>query len=174
MDREFVFGLANMSIGSQDPEYQIEGDGRGTGQKAQREYFEYLNKVVAGCRKNPGDDLMSALLRGEVEGEGLTDSEMLFNCFLFIVAGQETTRNAISGGMLALLQNPDQLRRLNKDRSLMPTAVEEILRYASPVHAYYAHCHARRRNAWPEDSRRRPGGNLERLGQSRRNCLSRS
>ena len=59
---------------------------------------------------------MSALLRGEVEGEGLTDSEMLFNCFLFIVAGQETTRNAISGGMLALLQNPEQLRRLDKDR----------------------------------------------------------
>ena len=132
-DRELVFALANLSIGAQDPEYQIEGDGRGTGQKAQREYFEYLSKVVAGCRKNPGDDLVSALLRGEVEGEGLTDSEMLFNCFLFIVAGQETTRNAISGGMLALLQNPEQLRRLDKDRSLMPTAVEEILRWTSPA-----------------------------------------
>ena len=72
-------------------------------------------------------------MRGEVEGEGLSDSEMLFNCFLFVVAGQETTRNAISGGMLALLQNPQQRERLAKDRALMPTAVEEILRYASPV-----------------------------------------
>ena len=53
-DRDLVFALANLSIGAQDPEYQIEGDGRGTGQKAQREYFEYLSKVVAGCRKNPG------------------------------------------------------------------------------------------------------------------------
>jgi len=132
-DRELVFGLANMSIGSQDPEYQIEGDGRSTGQKAQRQYFDYLSSVIAQRRRNPGDDLMSALLRGEVEGEGLSDSEMLFNCFLFVVAGQETTRNAISGGMLALLQNPEQRHRLAKDRSLMPTAVEEILRYASPV-----------------------------------------
>jgi len=133
-DRDLVFGLANMSIGSQDPEYQIDGDGRATGQRAQREYFDYLSAFIAQRRKHPGGhDLVSALLRGEVEGEGLSDSEMLFNCFLFVVAGQETTRNAISGGMLALLQNPQQRERLAKDRALMPTAVEEILRYASPV-----------------------------------------
>ena len=133
-DRELVFGLANMSIGSQDPEYQIDGNGRATGQKAQRQYFDYLSAFIAQRRTHPGgNDLVSALMRGEVEGEGLSDSEMLFNCFLFVVAGQETTRNAISGGMLALLQNPQQRERLAKDRALMPTAVEEILRYASPV-----------------------------------------
>ena len=123
-----------MSIGSQDPEYQIDGDGRATGQKAQRQYFDYLSAFIAQRRTHPGgNDLVSALMRGEVEGEGLSDSEMLFNCFLFVVAGQETTRNAISGGMLALLQNPQQRERLAEDRALMPTAVEEILRYASPV-----------------------------------------
>ena len=59
--------------------------------------------------------------------------EILFNCFLLIIGGQETTRNATSGGMLALIENPAQRERLTRDRSLLPTAVEEVLRYTSPI-----------------------------------------
>jgi cytochrome P450 len=132
-DRELVFSLANMSIGSQDPEYQIDGDGRRTGQHAQREYFDYLGAVVEERRNHLGQDLVSAIIAGEFDGQRLSGSEVVFNTFLFVVAGQETTRNAISGGILALLRNPAERERLRRDRSLMPTAVEEILRYVSPV-----------------------------------------
>ncbi|HKD67421.1 MAG TPA: cytochrome P450 [Candidatus Binataceae bacterium] len=132
-DRDLMFSLANMSIGSQDPEYQIEGDGRRTGQHAQKEYFDYLGKLVDQRRNHLGDDLVSAVIAGEMEGQRLSASEVVFNTFLFVVAGQETTRNAISGGMLALLRNPSERDRLMRDRSLMPTAIEEILRYVSPV-----------------------------------------
>jgi cholest-4-en-3-one 26-monooxygenase len=131
-DRDLMFSLANMSIGSQDPEYQIEGSGRTTGQRAQKEYFDYLGRLTEQRRSHLGHDLVSAIM-GEFDGQRLSPSEVVFNTFLFVVAGQETTRNAISGGMLALLRNPGERQRLAGDSSLMPTAVEEILRYVSPV-----------------------------------------
>jgi cytochrome P450 len=132
-DRDLMFSLANMSLGSQDPEYQIEGSGRMTGQRAQKEYFDYLGRLVDERRNQMGRDLLSAIIGGEMGGERLSASEVVFNAFLFVVAGQETTRNAISGGMLALLRHPAESDRLMRDPSLMPTAVEEILRYVSPV-----------------------------------------
>jgi cytochrome P450 len=131
-DRDLMFSLANMSIGSQDPEYQIEGSGRKTGQRAQKEYFDYLDRLTQERRAHLGNDLVSAIM-GEFDGQRLSSSEVVFNTFLFVVAGQETTRNAISGGMLALLRNPGERERLAADPSLMPTAVEEMLRYVSPV-----------------------------------------
>ncbi len=132
-DRDLMFSLANMSIGSQDPEYQIEGSGRKTGQRAQKEYFEYLGHLAEQRRNHLGPDLVSAIIDGEMDGQRLSASEVVFNTFLFVVAGQETTRNAISGGMLALLRHPQERRRLMRDPSLMPSAVEEMLRYVSPV-----------------------------------------
>jgi cytochrome P450 len=131
-DRDLMFSLANMSIGSQDPEYQIEGSGRKTGQRAQKGYFDYLTRLTQERRAHLGNDLVSAIM-GEFDGQRLSPSEVVFNTFLFVVAGQETTRNAISGGMLALLRNPEQCARLKANPALMPAAVEEILRYVSPV-----------------------------------------
>jgi cytochrome P450 len=131
-DRDLMFSLANLSIGSQDPEYQTEGSGRATAQRAQKEYFDYLTSLVDQRRTHLGHDLVSAIIAGE-EGQALSASEVVFNTFLFVVAGQETTRNAISGGMLALLRNPGECVRLMRDPALMPTAVEEMLRYVSPV-----------------------------------------
>jgi cytochrome P450 len=132
-DWDLMFTLANMSIGSQDPEYQIDGDALATGRQAQMNCFNYFINMVSERRKNPGNDLVSALLHGEIEGQKLTDVEVLFNCFLLIIGGQETTRNATSGGMLALMDNPDQREALTRNRSLLPTAIEEILRYTSPI-----------------------------------------
>jgi cytochrome P450 len=132
-DRDLMFSLANLSIGSQDPEYQVGGNGRATAQRAQKEYFDYLTSLVDERRNHLGHDLVSAIIAGEGEGDRLSASEVVFNTFLFVVAGQETTRNAISGGMLALLRNPGERQRLRCDRSLMPAAVEEMLRYVSPV-----------------------------------------
>ena len=107
-DWDMMFKVANMSIGSQDPEYQIEGDARATGRQAQIDCFNYFVNIVGERRNNPGDDLVSALVHGEMDGQKLTDMEILFNCFLLIIGGQETTRNATSGGMLALMENPSQ------------------------------------------------------------------
>jgi cytochrome P450 len=132
-DWDMMFTVANMSIGTHDPEYQIDGDAMATGRQAQLNCFNYFVNTISERRKHPGNDLVSALVHGELDGQKLTDMEILFNCFLLIIGGQETTRNAASGGMLALMQSPEQRERLTRDRSLLPTAVEEVLRYTSPI-----------------------------------------
>jgi cytochrome P450 len=132
-DWDMMFTVANMSIGTHDPEYQIDGDAYETGRQAQMNCFNYFVNTISERRKNPANDLVSALVHGEIEGQKLTDMEILFNCFLLIIGGQETTRNATSGGMLALMESPVQRERLTRDRSLLPAAVEEALRYTSPI-----------------------------------------
>ncbi len=128
-----MFEATNMSIGTQDPEYQQGRTAMETGQAAQAQVFSYFSQLIEERKKNPGDDLVSAFVHGEVEGSKLNDMEVLFNCFLLIVAGQETTRNATSGGMLALIENPREAVRFKSDPAIVDTAIEEVLRYTTPV-----------------------------------------
>jgi pimeloyl-[acyl-carrier protein] synthase len=93
----------------------------------------YLSEQVAERRKRPGDDLLTALIAAEQAGDRLSSYELLSTVSLLFVAGHETTTNLIGNGFLALLRNPDQLRRLRDDPGLLRTAVEELLRYDSPV-----------------------------------------
>jgi cholest-4-en-3-one 26-monooxygenase len=129
-DRHKIFEWSNRLIGSEDPEYNVSRD-EAIG--AATEMFMYSAELAAAKRKNPGDDIISTLLQAEVEGNKLTDTE--FNLFfqLLAVAGNETTRNLISNGMHFLFENPDQRAKLAADRSLLPRAIDEMLRYASPV-----------------------------------------
>jgi cholest-4-en-3-one 26-monooxygenase len=129
-DRHKIFEWSNRLIGSEDPEYNVSRD-EAIG--AATEMFMYSAELAAAKRKNPGDDIISTLLQAEVEGNKLTDTE--FNLFfqLLAVAGNETTRNLISNGMHFLFQHPDQRAKLAADRSLLPSAIDEMLRYASPV-----------------------------------------
>jgi cholest-4-en-3-one 26-monooxygenase len=129
-DRHKVFEWSNRMIGSEDPEYAVTAEDAMT---AGVEMFQYANDLAASKRANPTDDIISTLLTAEVEGERLTDLEFDMFFELLAVAGNETTRNLISHGMLALLENPDQLALLRADPSLLPAAVDEMLRYASPV-----------------------------------------
>jgi cholest-4-en-3-one 26-monooxygenase len=95
--------------------------------------FEYGRKLGELRRKDPKDDLVTRLVFAEVDGDSLTDAEYTNFFQLLVFAGNETTRSAIGQGLLALMQHPDELERLHADPSLIPAAVEEILRWASPV-----------------------------------------
>lgn len=97
------------------------------------EMMAELMRLVAESRVNPGDDVISMLSGVEIDGDRLTDAEIAMFLNQLLVAGNETTRNTISGGLIALAENPDQWARLVADRSLLPSAVEEILRWTTAV-----------------------------------------
>jgi len=98
------------------------------------EYLDYQRKVIADRRaKPPKADLVSILVHAEIDGERLSDDQLLMESLLILIGGDETTRHVISGGMYQLLLHPDQRRKLADDPSRIPTAVEEMLRWVSPV-----------------------------------------
>jgi cytochrome P450 family 142 subfamily A polypeptide 1 len=98
------------------------------------EYSEYSARVVAARRADPtADDLVGILVHAEVDGDVLDDLELLHESLLILVGGDETTRHVISGGMKELITSPDQRDRLAADPSLMPGAVEEMLRWVTPI-----------------------------------------
>src|SRR5581483_9935381 len=129
-DRHKIFEWSNIMIGSDDPE--LSGSVEAP-KVAAFQMYAYAQELADKRRAEPKDDLVSVLLEAEVEGEKL--SAVDFNSFflLLLVAGNETTRNTISGGMLALLENPAQRDRLLADPSLIDSAVEEMVRWVSPV-----------------------------------------
>jgi cytochrome P450 len=141
-DQPLMFSLSNKVLGAGDPEYQdtVPEEQRGTREAAQAtgnygtfQMFSFFSQMLQERRAQHREDLVSVLIGSAIDGEHLTDLDILWFCFLLILAGNETTRNAISGGLLTFLQTPDEKRRLLNDMSLMPSAVEEVLRYISPV-----------------------------------------
>jgi len=96
-------------------------------------FVRYLRKMSERRRDDPQDDLITALIQAEEEGDKLSEDELLAMAFLLLVAGHETTVNLIASGTLALLEHPEQTERLRRDPSLAKPAVEELLRYTSPV-----------------------------------------
>ncbi len=134
-DHRFVFDRTNIILGATDPEYVADlAEAIPAILRAGQE-LAALAEELAGLRQaDPADDLTSALVHAEVDGEQLTKAEIGSFFVLLTVAGNETTRNAISHGMKALSEHPDQRRRWADDfERLAPTAVEEIVRWATPV-----------------------------------------
>ncbi len=129
-DRRKVFEWSNRMIGSDDPEYQVEG---AEPNEAAMEVFSYAEELAAKRKLAPRQDLVSVLINAEVEGEKLDQLELDLFFMLLIVAGNETTRNLMSGAMTAFFDHPDQWELLRRDRSLLSSAVEEMLRYVTPV-----------------------------------------
>jgi cytochrome P450 len=97
------------------------------------EMFQYFGIAVHEHKDRPRNDLISAFLGVEQEGDRLTDDEVIANTIMTMVGGQETTTSLIGNGLLTLLQHPDQLRELRSDPSLIPSAIEEMLRFESPI-----------------------------------------
>jgi pimeloyl-[acyl-carrier protein] synthase len=93
----------------------------------------YFSDLIPERRQTPRDDLLSLLIAAEEQGDRLSEGELLITCILLFVAGHETTVNLIGNGLLALLNHPDELAKLRADLTLLPGAVEELLRYDSPV-----------------------------------------
>lgn len=130
-DRHKIFKWSNQMIGSDDPEYRVTQEEIF---QAQVEMFVYAQQLADARRKEAGDDIITALLSAEVDGESLSDMDFNLFFLLLSVAGNETTRNAISHGMNAFLEHPDQYELLASDPPrYLASATEEILRWASPV-----------------------------------------
>ena len=101
--------------------------------KTFEQYADYNRRVVADRRARPRDDMMSTLVHAEIDGQKLGDDDILQEGLLILVGGDETTRHVITGGMEALVRNPDERRKLAANPALMPLAVEEMLRWVSPI-----------------------------------------
>ncbi len=106
------------------------------GNRAVTEFIDYLRGLIAARRRKPGDydtDVLTRLIQGEKDGESLTEKELYHQCIFLLNAGHETTTNLIGNGVWALLANPGELERLRTDPALVPSAVEEMLRYDGPI-----------------------------------------
>ena len=143
-DWPLMFQLTNKVLGAGDPEYQtdVPEEKRGTGEAARTTgmmgfmgMLEFFRSKLEDRRKHRReDDLVSILLDAEVDGDPLTEGDVLAFCFLLVVAGNETTRNGISGGLKALCDHPAEKARLLADMTLIETAVDEMIRWVSPLH----------------------------------------
>jgi cytochrome P450 family 142 subfamily A polypeptide 1 len=97
------------------------------------EYIAYQRQVIADRRAHPRDDLVSILVHAEIDGERIGDNELLMETLLLLIGGDETTRHVLSGGMYQLLLHPDQLQALREAPARIPGAVEEMLRWVTPI-----------------------------------------
>ena len=130
-DRSLLFDWSNNLVGFDDPLF-----GGGSVQRYRDTFsaaFGYVRQLAADRRARPTDDLLSLLVHAEADGRGLTDAQLCQLWLLLVIAGNETTRHLISNGVQALLEHPEQRDRLIADPGLTPSAVEELLRWVTPI-----------------------------------------
>ena len=130
---EDLFHWTNEFLGSEDPEYQQGRTRRETWQSGVRGLQGYFTAHIERKRREPDNSVMTTLVQAEIDGEPMPDEDILSYAILLILAGNETTRNATSGGMLALIERPEQFECLRSQPELLDSAVEEMLRWTSPV-----------------------------------------
>jgi len=149
---QWVLKITNQNFGLEDPDFQLEGDTPEARLAFITEAFQYLDQLMDERRKNPREDLSTVLAQAKLAGrpddpEGSVPDdpegsvpvpkfELYSLYFLVMVAGHDTTRNAISSGLRAFLEHPEQLRKLQRDPSLVHTAADEIVRWTTPVNHF--------------------------------------
>jgi len=124
--------------------------------KCVEEMTDYFREAIRELREHPREGLINSFITAEIDGDRLTDEEIIANCIVTMVGGQETTTNLIGNGILSLVRNPEQMQQLRDNLALVPSAVEELLRYESPSQQTARIC--------PEDTEL--GGKLIRKGQA--------
>lgn len=133
-DWGLLYRWTNEVIGKDDPEYRRPGETPGqTIRRARGELHAYFKGLIERRRSDPQDDLVSELIRATIDGAPLSEAQLLSYCELMVEAGNETTRNAISGGLLALSEHRGEWEKLRERPELLSDAVEEILRWVSPI-----------------------------------------
>jgi cytochrome P450 len=124
--------LTQEMFGGDDEEYQ-RGKSLEDGLKVLLDFFTYFSELTASRRATPTEDLASAIANAKINGQYLSDLDAASYFVIIATAGHDTTSSSIAGGLLALIEHPDQLAQLRTDPSLLPSAVEEIIRWVSPV-----------------------------------------
>ena len=138
-DRALLLEWTNRVIGYQDPEHAhvvLDEQGRPVNPRSPAQLadmFAYAEELAERKRAEPADDLMTALVQAEVDGQRLTDAELKMFFFLLVIAGNDTVRSALPGSVLTLVQNPDAYRQLREHPEILPSAIEELLRAHPPV-----------------------------------------
>jgi cytochrome P450 len=132
-DEPFILRLTNELFGAEDPEFQRAGDTMEHRRSLGMDFFTYFTKVGEARRSAPQDDLASVIANARVDGAPMGVMETMGYFLIVFTAGHETTRGGIGGGMLALIENPEQREKLAKHPELMPLAVDELIRYVTPV-----------------------------------------
>ena len=128
-----IFEWTNQMAGPSDPEYQLSANPSDSMRATTGEMFEYFGGMVAERRRKPGDDIVSVLAGAEIDGKPIPPFELLSFLTLLVVAGNETTRNAASGGLMAMIERPEALETLRRHPGLIGRATEETIRWTSPV-----------------------------------------
>ncbi|MBV1686163.1 cytochrome P450 [Novosphingobium sp. G106] len=129
-DEPMMMRLTQQTLSSQDPEFQAEGGGART---AMMEMYAYFQKIIADRRSKPNGDLSSVIANARINGEHLSDRDVFGYFNIIATAGHDTTSYSLTGGLLALLDHSEEMAKLRADPSLLPLAVEEILRWTTPV-----------------------------------------
>jgi cytochrome P450 len=132
-DEPFILRITNELFGAEDPEFQRSQDTLQHRQALGMDFFDYFTKVVEARRRTPQDDLASVIANAQVDGAPMGAMETMGYCLITFTAGHETTRGGIGGGMLALIEHPRERERLAKHPERVALAVEELIRYVTPV-----------------------------------------
>jgi cholest-4-en-3-one 26-monooxygenase len=135
-DRPLFFRWTNETLGATDPEYQDGTSVAETAARALQAQKDYFTRMIEMRRRKPTDDFMGILANATLDGAWIPDFELLSYLILLVVAGNETTRNAASGGLLALIQNPGEFAKLQRDPDLVRSGTEEVVRWVTPVNQF--------------------------------------
>ncbi|RIL02589.1 MAG: cytochrome P450 [Proteobacteria bacterium] len=133
---QWVLKITNQNFGLEDPDFALAGETREQRLAFLTEAAAYINALMGERRKHPTGDVTSVLAHATLDGQPVPAFELFSLYFLIMVAGHDTTRNAISGGLLAFLQHPEQFAKLQKDPSLVGLAADEIVRWTTPVNHF--------------------------------------
>lgn len=132
-DEPFILKLTNELFGSADPEFQRSEDRTEAMRGLFMEFWTYFGRIMEDRRAEPRDDLASVFANARIDGEPMGELETMGYCLIAFTAGHETTRGSIGGGLQALIENPDQLALWGREPDLTPKAIDEIVRYVTPV-----------------------------------------